>query len=619
MNDHDYSQVLILGGLGVTEAAADMRPYAIVTSHQAPAQVAADWKLLAHVGTIYLYVVKPPDDCPLVPSVADWVVPLKHSMNEALFERNMPEAIGFDCVLQTNVVGNSKPTDEIPAEFEKLSASHIVAPSGTALGTVLGWPRGIGTRNINDLLKDFPDGREPLRIAAIDQPNGENTTTGRLGTRLTFDFQNACKRALSGPLCKPPPLEGTTSHSQGVVAFASAVAPRAEVGLFLVSNDRDIGVSDLAAALAWAVDEWHAHVVIITAGIWYWGRPRYLDAVLRQCADTGRGGLGVPILFAVGQQGENSHTLLLLGEIASHPAVMAVAGATRLAVPTKTTPGVAVAIAAPGGGFTLGNPSDGTFTSLDDTCGSSTLMGGVCALLLERNPDLTVAELKRVLSLTAEGPFSVQPPNEIAAATAMNGDTYFPDWDRSGHNLWLGSGVVNALGAWLAAGDPVAFAMLVTRTPAAQSCIWDNSESIELALAWEKRARAGVGAQWETYRALRNRLTRLLIHSLETQNIAFVLARHLRELFHSRYSGADENPWFKDKDTWTSQNNYVVTLRDHRALADLVASLLEGALRSIKTDDGDGASVRSWLHQTLVQSTAVDSEVLKTFIVSMFD
>ena len=93
----------------------------------------------------------------------------------------------------------------------------------------------------------------------------------------------------------------------------------------------------------------------------------------------------------------------------------------------------------------------------------------------QENRDLSAAELRALLALTADVPAVVDGGRGLGAGA-------FDARDRLGHSFKIGHGVVNARAACLAAADPICLALLATRpVPDAGAA---NRGALALAQAW---------------------------------------------------------------------------------------------------------------------------------------
>jgi hypothetical protein len=176
-----------------------------------------------------------------------------------------------------------------------------------------------------------------------------------------------------------------------------------------------------------------AHVVSCSVGSLdaTWPLTSVLDEALRRVAREGRGGLGVPIFWAVA----NDDVPLARDEVASHPAVIAIGssnrrdeqgGCARGPRLDLLAPGVEVASTLPGGAF--GPVSGASF--------AAPIAAGIAALMLARNPGLTAEEIRQRMRDSCDRVGTLP-------------------YDEDGRNDTYGSGRVNAARAVssLPAGD----------------------------------------------------------------------------------------------------------------------------------------------------------------------
>ncbi len=179
-----------------------------------------------------------------------------------------------------------------------------------------------------------------------------------------------------------------------------------------------------------------------------WGSIQQHDAlgpmhqeVIRNITTTGRNGLGIPVLFSVGN--ENEERINHFGRL---PEVIAVAGSSSADEHfDESNRGPEITVAAPAGNFPiltaranfktgveknffrdgkLRGPV-GQYQHFEGTSASCPLVAGVCALMLSANPNLKAAEVREILALTAD---KIGNPKEYV----------------DGHSLRLGYGRVNA-------------------------------------------------------------------------------------------------------------------------------------------------------------------------------
>lgn len=179
-----------------------------------------------------------------------------------------------------------------------------------------------------------------------------------------------------------------------------------------------------------------------------WGSIQHHDAlspmhqeVIRNITSTGRNGLGIPILFSAGNENEER-----INHFARLPEVIAVAGSSSADEHfDESNRGPELTIAAPAGNFPIltarANFKTGTeknffrdgqlrgpvgeYQHFEGTSASCPLVAGVCALMLSANPNLKAAEVREILTLTAD---KIGSPKEYV----------------DGHSLRFGYGRVNA-------------------------------------------------------------------------------------------------------------------------------------------------------------------------------
>src|SRR5262245_26228144 len=128
-------------------------------------------------------------------------------------------------------------------------------------------------------------------------------------------------------------------HGTQMAGVVRSQFPGAHVGLFQIAGVAGaarpyLATADLAAAVAAAVESWHADVVLIAMSDGAWGIPRYLRDVLREAARCGRGGRGTPIFCSVGDPSRNhsrqeDSAALGADDLASQPWVHAIAACDR--------------------------------------------------------------------------------------------------------------------------------------------------------------------------------------------------------------------------------------------------------------------------------------------------
>ncbi|MBL7786341.1 MAG: S8 family serine peptidase [Chitinophagales bacterium] len=164
-----------------------------------------------------------------------------------------------------------------------------------------------------------------------------------------------------------------------------------------------------------------------------------IKAEIDRLLTKGRNGKGTIVLVAAGNEG-----LYRVNYLGTHPNVITVGASTsRDYHAGYSNIGAEVTVCAPGGDwpliapkanwesshwYSLQMPSDGRFdqyTHFTGTSGATPLVAGICALMLSANPNLTAAELRRAIILTAD---KIGHPSEYT----------------NGHSVRYGYGRVNA-------------------------------------------------------------------------------------------------------------------------------------------------------------------------------
>lgn len=407
------------------------------------------------------------------------------------------------------------------------------------------------------------------RVAIIDVDCGG---WGALGPAVdTASLELARGRgAWSFPRSKRPPERERALCGHGVLMAGAvrSVAPGARLGLFEAPCAQDCYAfpTDLAAALALAVGEWQADVVLVTLVHGVWGTPAHLRHTLRNAALHGRAGLGAVIVCSLGRLDlnrdvEGSSAVQGGDDFNAQPWVLPVAACTlegrwlRAHGMPLSLLGPSAELCAPGDIVHLEG-----LGRADDSSLAAALVAGAAARMLRHNPTLTLAELRSVLRLTAE-PGPVEDLNGKRGIEAES----FTEWDRSGHNFKLGYGRVHVQAACLAAADPVCHALLAARHPAPPG--GRTPLELQAAQAWEARvqALASHSEQAREYLELRGHLVPLLLQDLELRDALQWLARHLLAL---RRTGAPG--WPRDG-------------MDHGVLVDRSAHLLDTLSRMLGT------------------------------------
>ena len=547
--------------------------WAVVRAAGAPA---ASWWPLARLGAVDLYLAPPGSehDAP-----ARSVTPL---IARKRGRRGSGDYAGVDGDVQTGAHDAANP-DELragPDEIDQLRSAEAVCPRPAKRGEGKGegsvFTAGPLTRRAFGSSASPPSGARRRSAAAQAAPEGPAPArpyppppAAPAGSReirvavvdISFDRLEALPSPAEGPFpvglpdggdaSAPPPASATASWGPGHgVAMAGVVlsqCPGAHVGLFQIpaidgAARPYLAAADLAAAVAAAVGDWQADVVLIAMSDAAWGTPSYLRDVLREAARCGRRGRGTAIFCSVGDPSRNhprNDDSVALGadDLASQPWVHAIAacdscGGWYRVYPGYDCPGHAPANAngTPGATYNrlgpavaFAAPGEPTRWSehiaADDSSQASALAAAAAARVLAENRDLTVAELRALLALTADVPAIIDGGYGLAA-----GD--FDVRDRLGHNFKTGHGPVNVRAACIAAADPFCLALLATRTvpdPAGES------RAFALARAWRDEVGQGT-APARAYARVCGRLSRLFLTSLPFQEALCWLARHVRAL-----------------------------------------------------------------------------------------
>jgi subtilisin family serine protease len=210
------------------------------------------------------------------------------------------------------------------------------------------------------------------------------------------------------------------------------------------------------------LERWFAHArdkgAWVVSCSWHAATPRFVlsertQEALRRCASEGRGGLGSVICFAAGNEDSDIDSADAVNGFATHPNVIAVSGTSskdeRYALSNF---GAAVTVCAPCGGYNgpslLTTDFSGTFelgtsilpagrdgsdySNFGGTSAACAVVAGVCALVLSARPELSAADVKRVLMKTAR--------NHTGGVGKASD---YP----AGHSRNFGAGCVNAAAA----------------------------------------------------------------------------------------------------------------------------------------------------------------------------
>ncbi|AUX41792.1 hypothetical protein SOCE26_032170 [Sorangium cellulosum] len=278
------------------------------------------------------------------------------------------------------------------------------------------------------------------------------------------------------------------AHGAFMVAWAAGcrrpggfrgVAPDASPRLYLIPKPGSC-VLALPVALVQAVSD-GADVVVCAAYVEGSTTPM-LDDAIEFAVRLGRRGRGCPVVFPTGREAssppESLHASFSLGfgEPASDPRVFCVGPSGRdggwflwrdrrgRSRPFANR-GPAVRWLAPGDDLACPiPPAPGADPAAERLChaessGASALAAGALLLVLARNPALRLSELDALVTRTLT---PVPPAAPASAAPVADPWDLLPDArDRDGHSAKHGYGRIDAGRACLAAGDPIALALVL--------------------------------------------------------------------------------------------------------------------------------------------------------------
>ena len=204
-----------------------------------------------------------------------------------------------------------------------------------------------------------------------------------------------------------PPATRAPGHGAAMAGIILHQVPRARVGLFQVpaiagAVPAYLAPTEIAVAVAAAVESWRADVVLIAMSDGAWGTPRHLRDVLREAARTGRGGRGAAIVCSVGDPAKNhsraeDSAAIGADDLASQPWVIAAAACdsdgrwlrARFDYQHSGSPGTtynrfgpSVALAASGESQVFGG-----VLAADDSSQAAALVAAGAAAVLQHAPD----------------------------------------------------------------------------------------------------------------------------------------------------------------------------------------------------------------------------------------
>lgn len=298
-------------------------------------------------------------------------------------------------------------------------------------------------------------GSSNIKIAVID--TGFATEHPQLrgdGTKIRNAFNAANRTADVSPWYRAADGSwGLFSHGTSCAAVAAGAmdqkgvlgaAPNARIipiKLDILSDDAIVKAFEHAFLNG-------AHIISCSLGF---PKPVPLSTYVRnyitKVAREGRGGLGTPIFIAAGNANPASNNQpRAISDFAAHPDVICVSASNSLdehssyafygsnvfiCAPSNGNNGVGITTATVEAG---GNGMELTYTSgFGGTSSATPLTAGICALMLSVNPNLSLTQIKNILSGSAE---------KIGGSAS---------YGANGHSQYLGYGRINALRAVQAA------------------------------------------------------------------------------------------------------------------------------------------------------------------------
>ncbi|MFE5891708.1 S8 family serine peptidase [Streptomyces sp. NPDC056462] len=278
---------------------------------------------------------------------------------------------------------------------------------------------------------------DALGLSAAQQlSQGEGVTVAVLDSGVVADHPAVKGRVTTGPDYREdglgPESPNWGKHGTAMASDVLKVAPKAKVLSVRVIADQDEaddgkaerqrGPSPIVEGIYYAVDH-GADVISMSLGSGEVGN--YADS-----ADVAAIGYalshGVPVLAAAGNSGDELNETAFPPGYAGAIAVAATnQGGARATFSTVHTYNE---VAAPGTGITSAKNTGG-YEAVDGTSPATALASGVVALMLSRNPKLTPAQTRAILTSTARHP-------------------------QGGWNAFLGHGQIDAGAAVKAAASP---------------------------------------------------------------------------------------------------------------------------------------------------------------------
>jgi hypothetical protein len=482
-----------------------------------------EWESLLRIGSLQLFLA----------SSGDFKLENVVSYTPVVAVRR--ELVGVDSSISTNdrlhkqLLENSVQEVAARADRAKQEVEEAIPETDSAsMDRILGWPHGIGAREARSLpLKSGIDVR--VKVAIIDLSFASAGTFDP--AVLTILDPSNLLHAVEGLPDPTPP-----GHGAVMARAVRKVAPSVDLLFCPLTRRRPLETSysagllinlDIAVQLSEAASK-GARIILIALSGGDWGVPPYLAELLWRLEEE-----GVLVITATGLGTENHSEstdswLLSNDDLQSHPSVVTLAGADsqgrwarRDDAPISCF-GVGIDLAGPGDVFTV---ADGTsHTVVDDTSLAAALLAGTAALVLRLAPNLRPFEIRQLLRIGARRPAVVDDEvRSLDCASAL-----FNDWDRSGHNLKLGYGNLDALQTCLAAADPVCLVLLATRAqPDSAAPLATRMARAWMSFVESVEQQSELGGQYSTQRAA---LVELVLRSPRVFEVSSRLARHLREL-----------------------------------------------------------------------------------------
>ena len=269
----------------------DERRYARWTVVRAAGAPAASWWPLARIGAVDLYLA-PPGSEQEAPSLS-----VTRLIAGKRGRRGSGDYVGVDGEVQTDsfeIASRRGRAAPVRTRFRRRRSARTPSASRWWMSSF-------------DKLAALP-GRSKGRFASACPATTARRWRGRRSARATGRrWRASCWRS----------VRARASACSRFRAWPGAARPY-------------LAPADLAAAVAAAVGDWQADVVLIAMSDGAWGTPRYLRDVLREAARCGRGGRGTSIFCSVGDPSRNhvrqdDSAALGADDLASQPWVHAIA------------------------------------------------------------------------------------------------------------------------------------------------------------------------------------------------------------------------------------------------------------------------------------------------------